>query len=188
MVIHCACLCTSEASTKLRHTHCQCQHMLVLTFLWGNYNPCYICLKHATCIRTQTAQEESCYNKLQVWQRPFPSTFLGRLTINSSPSSLSLSPGSWEPYSSSFIILITVQANVICGVSHFASYADFYLIAGTSQSHFNDAQTAELLKQTQRQPSVKELESAEETGLEHCRPPPSAGVRRSCGCCSGRPG
>lgn len=102
------------------------------------------------------------------------------------PSPCHLAPGSLN--SSSFIILITVQANIICGVSHFPSYADFYLIAGSSQSHFNDAQTAELLKQTQRQPSVKELESAEETGLEHCPPPPSASVQRGCGCCSGRTG
>ena len=137
---------------------------------------------------SKTAQEESYYIKLRVLQRPFPSAFLGRLTTNSSPSALSLSPSSWEPYSSSFVILITVQANIICGLSHFCSYADCCLIAGSSQSHFNDAQTAELLKQTQRQPSVKELESAEETGLERCPPPPSTGVQRGCGCCSGRTG
>lgn len=136
---------------------------------------------------SKTAQEESYYIKLPVLQRPFPSTFLGRLTTSSSPSTLSLPSGSWEPYSSGFIILITVQANIICGVSHFSSYADCCLIAGSSQSHFNDAQTSELLKQTQRQTSVKELESAEETGLEHCPPPPSAGVQRSCGRCSGSP-
>lgn len=35
VVIHHAYLCASEASTKLRHTHCQCQHTLVLTFLLG---------------------------------------------------------------------------------------------------------------------------------------------------------
>lgn len=109
---------------------------------------------------SKTAQEESYYIKLWVLQRTFSSTFLERLTTNYSPSTL-LSPGSWEPYSNSFIILITVQANIICGVSHFGSYADCCLIAGSSQNHFNNAQTAELLKQTQRQPRVKELESVE---------------------------
>lgn len=109
--------------------------------------------------------------KWSVLQALFPSIFLGRLTIIPSHFTLSLSLGSSEPQSSGFIILIKVQANIICRVSHFGSYTDCYLITGSSQSHFNDAQTAELLKQTQRQPSGKELESAKETKLEHCPPP-----------------
>jgi len=137
---------------------------------------------------SKIGQEESYYIKQPVLQRPFPSTFLGRFSTSSSSSAVSLSPGSWEPYSSGFIILVTVQTNMICGVSLFGLYADCYLITGSSQSHCNDAQTAELLKQTQRQPSIKELESAEEAGLEHCPPPPSVGVQHSCRRCSGSPG
>lgn len=72
------------------------------------------------------------YTKWSVLQALFPSIFLGRLTIIPSHFTLSLSLGSWEPYSSGFIILIKVQANIICQVSHFGSYADSYLIAGSS--------------------------------------------------------
>lgn len=78
----------------------------------------------------KTAQEENYYIKWPALQSPYLSTFLGRFTTI--PSTLSLSPGSCKPYSGGFIILITVEANIICGVSCFGSYADCYLIAGSS--------------------------------------------------------
>lgn len=65
---------------------------------------------------------------------------------------------------SSFIILITIQANIIHGVSNLCSYSGCYLIAGSCQNHFNDVQTFEILKQTQRQTSVKELKSDDRAG------------------------
>lgn len=96
--------------------------------------------------------------RLWVLQRSFPSTCLVRLITNSTPSSLTWLLGS------SFIILITMQANIIHGLSHFGSYYDCYLITGSCQNHSNDAQTFEILKQTQRQASIKELKSADRAG------------------------
>lgn len=70
----------------------------------------------------------------------------------------------------SSIVLITTEANIICGVSHFGSFSDCYLIAGSRQNHFNDAQTVEIFKQTQRQGGVKELKSADRAlpSSSHC--------------------
>lgn len=81
-----------EASTKLRHMHCQ--HMLLLASLHGSSNPCNICLKHAVHAGIQNWMRGK-HVWLWVLQRLFPSLFLGRLITNSAASTLSWSPGSW---------------------------------------------------------------------------------------------